>query len=331
MKNLFSFTSAFLIVIFTTCFNVNLQSQSVVTFDTLHLSPNSYWNGADLSGGFWCNEAFFPNVFVDWGGGVTSWGVFAYSNKTDTVTTGYLNQYSSYAGSGYNHSANFAIGYYDGSHDVCVKLNSSSQGDTISGFYITNNSYSGMSMKKGDGYSKKFTGADHDWFLLTITAYRNGLRKADTVNFYLADFRFADTTQNYIVKDWRWLDLNRLGAVDSIKFKFSSSDNGLYGMNTPAYFCMDNMTIKSQNFTGITEHRDFAANFSVYPNPASDQIHFIKPENFKSITISDLSGRRVYSSGNFEPAIAISTWEKGIYMVTIQTTSEVHSGKFVKN
>ena len=306
------------------------KSQNIVDFDTLTLSPDSYWNGADLSGGFWCGEAFFNNVFVDWGGGITSWGEFAYSNKTDTVTSGYLNQYSAYAGSGYNHSSTYGIGYYDGSHDVCLKLSDAAKGDSVAGFYITNNSYAGLSMKLGDGYSIKFTAAHHDWFLLSIYGYRNGLLKSDSVNFYLADFRFSDSTQNYIVKDWRWVDLNSLGGVDSIKFKFSSSDNGLYGMNTPAYFCMDNLTIKQHSNVGISENNLPNGNVSIYPNPASRQIHFSPISHFQKIMITDISGKLVYSSNSFKPSINIDSWQNGVYIVSIYTSEKVHSNKILK-
>ena len=63
----------------------------------------------------------------------------------------------------------------------------------------------------------------------------------DTVDFYLADFRFEDNSQDYIVTDWTWLDLNTLGNVTEISFAWSSSDTGVWGMNTPAYFCMDDV------------------------------------------------------------------------------------------
>ncbi|MEZ4953573.1 MAG: DUF4465 domain-containing protein [Saprospiraceae bacterium] len=33
-----------------------------------------------------------------------------------------------------------------------------------------------------------------------------------------------------------------LGHVDSL-FTLSSSDAGVFGMNTPAYFCLDNLTL----------------------------------------------------------------------------------------
>ena len=63
----------------------------------------------------------------------------------------------------------------------------------------------------------------------------------DSVDFYLADYRFADNSEDYIVKDWTFVSLEALGDVDSLLFSLTSTDNdSMFGMNTPAYFCMDN-------------------------------------------------------------------------------------------
>ena len=97
-------------------------------------------------------------------------------------------------------------------------------------------------MLEGSGFSKKFggsTGNDADWFLLTITgkdAYGN---ITDTVDFYLADYRYENNSSDYIVDSWEYVDLGGLGAAKSLEFLLSSSDTGGYGMNTPAYFAMD--------------------------------------------------------------------------------------------
>jgi hypothetical protein len=60
------------------------------------------------------------------------------------------------------------------------------------------------------------------------------------VEFYLADFRFADNSQDYILDSWGFVDLSALGTVDFLEFDLSSSDNGAFGMNTPGYFALDN-------------------------------------------------------------------------------------------
>ena len=42
--------------------------------------------------------------------------------------------------------------------------------------------------------------------------------------------------------DWEWVDLSSLGTVAGLEFDLSSSDTGPSGMNTPAYFAMDDLT-----------------------------------------------------------------------------------------
>ena len=59
-----------------------------------------------------------------------------------------------------------------------------------------------------------------------------------TKEYYLADLR--DAEKAYIINDWRYVDLSGLGKVAKLGFELSSTDNGDYGMNTPAYFCFDN-------------------------------------------------------------------------------------------
>ena len=43
------------------------------------------------------------------------------------------------------------------------------------------------------------------------------------------------------MKDWEKVNLSAMCKVDSVAFSFSSSDNGDFGMNTPAYVCIDNI------------------------------------------------------------------------------------------
>ena len=63
------------------------------------------------------------------------------------------------------------------------------------------------------------------------------------MDFYLADFRFADNALDYVVDSWTWVDLSSLGVVSSLSFSLASSDVGQFGMNTPAYFAMDNLAV----------------------------------------------------------------------------------------
>ncbi|MBT3193431.1 MAG: DUF4465 domain-containing protein, partial [Verrucomicrobia bacterium] len=48
--------------------------------------------------------------------------------------------------------------------------------------------------------------------------------------------------EDYIVGEWTWVDLTSFGpAVKSLHFSLSSSDNGAWGMNTPAYYAIDDL------------------------------------------------------------------------------------------
>ncbi len=212
----------------------------IAGFDDLSLAPESYWNGSDLSGGFTSGSAYFKNNYDST---YSSWDGFAYSNITDTASSGWTTQYNAITGAGKNGSANYAIGFDSvaagfGTERPMMTLDSSR---ILEGLYVTNSNYAYYSMLRGDAYAKKFGGSDDDkdWFLLTITGKDALGADTNSVKFYLADYRFEDNSEDYIVKDWEYVDLSSLGLVRSLEFGLSSSDNGVWGMNTPAYFAMD--------------------------------------------------------------------------------------------
>jgi len=213
---------------------------TVATLEDLSLAPKSYWNGSDSSGGFQSGAAFFNNNYNTTYG---SWDGFAYSNITDTALSGWSAQYNAITGKGQNDSANYAIGYVGWAQPPTITLDMVAVVDNI---YVTNNNYAYYSMLAGDAYAKKFgglSGNDPDWFKLTITGKDTAGSDTSTVDFYLADYRFTDNGLDYIVNTWADVDLSSLGLVKSLEFTLSSSDTGTLGMNTPAYFAIDNITM----------------------------------------------------------------------------------------
>ena len=227
---------------------------AVATFDDLTLDPETCWNGDDdgsgygTYGGFTSGDNYFVNYeYTGW----NYWDGFAYSNMTDTTTPGYTNQYSAITGSGVNGSSNYAVSYTLGmsgqSAQIYNGINSGNYAQVVSGLYVTNTTYAYLSMRDGDGYAKAFggdDGTDEDWFLLTIDALDESYNKTGNyVEFYLADYRSADSSEDYIIDDWTWVDLSGLGAVYGLEFSLSSSDGGSgYDMNTPGYFALDNVS-----------------------------------------------------------------------------------------
>lgn len=177
-------------------------------------------------------------------------GGIAISQWNDTETAGFMNQCSVYYGDhnqkngGFNHSKTFAVAYvstWGGSEIYMDFINDETAEYTIDHLYVSNNTYAVLSMKEGDGFAKIFSYEDQDWFKLTIEGFNATGESVGQVDTYLADFRTADS--GGILAEWKRVDLSSLGKVHKIRFSMNSSDSGSYGMNTPAYFCMDNIAV----------------------------------------------------------------------------------------
>lgn len=226
-------------------FSINLSAQTAAFEDIQLQGPNDVkipstgsFNTKFISGSCEFNNSYDIGFGGFWTAG------WAYSKTNDTTSGDYLNLYASYANKGAGNSSNYAVGQNFNN----FKVNQ----NTLQGLYISNSTYAALSMKNGDAFAKKFggtTGNDSDWFKLTVNAYKNGILKTEKVDFYLADFRFTDNTQDYIVKDWTYLNLLPLGSLDSLQFTLTSSDTGQFGMNTPAFFCVDNIITNADTAT----------------------------------------------------------------------------------
>lgn len=287
-----------------------------------------YYNGSDLANGFILKQEeieetyFYNNYNEAW----QSWTGFAYSRKTDVSTAGFSNQYSAITGEGNNASEIYAVA--NGSPYLKIK----NEDIGINSIYITNSTYSYLSMQDGDAFAKQFggiSGDDPDWFLLTIKGYVNGIY-IDSINFYLADYRFANNIDDYIINEWTEVDLtsiNNSNGVDSITFALSSSDNGAYGMNTPAYFCLDDIDIYS--FTSVETMAISYVN--IYPNPVKNILNITNANN-SNISIYNLSGKLVYTETLYQEntKINFSNYEQGVYIVSVRTDNEVRTYKIVK-
>lgn len=215
----------------------------LVDFEDLTLAAESSWSG-DATGvhPFTTGDATFWIYYDDEYG--PYWEGFAYANTTDTTTAGYMNQYSAIAGEGADGSPNYGVGY-QGFMGTTPELRfDTDAGYTIAGAYVTNTTYAYLAMQDGDGVSKQFggpTGDDPDWFKLTIVGVDSADATTGPVEFFLADYTTADASNDYLVDDWTWVDLSPLGDIVGLRFYLSSTDNGVWGMNTPAYFAIDSI------------------------------------------------------------------------------------------
>ncbi len=309
-----------------------LSAQTTATFEALDLGADHYLNNAGTAGGFSDGNLFLPNDFNEQ---FDSWSGWAISATTDTETPGYLNQYSAITGQGQDGSSNYAVTYAPfPNFTSTLHLTGPAAGGVVEGFYITNGTYPYLSMLEGDGFAKKFggeTGDDPDFYRLTIRKYLNGVLSTDSIDFYLADYRFSDNSQDYIVNTWEYVDLSPLGNADSLLFTLASSDVGAAGVNTPTYFCIDNLTTRDMPVAVQDEVLD--ATVSVFPNPATDYLTISWPgAPVMNATIWTMGGQLLQRIPNLhtgEP-VDIHFLKTGLYWLQVTDGEHTVMRKVVK-
>jgi hypothetical protein len=291
-----------------------IHTPSGADLENLELEPDSYWAGAygppqtrinrqidvralcrnkqqrnEVQTFFASGGMNFPNNLGEW-----LWSGFAYSNMKDTETPGYLNQYSAFTGIGVHLSPNYGIAfipsdYAGGTHEPIPQSVTFDNIMPVTGMYITNTTYAMLSMLNGDNYAKAFggdTGDDPDYFKVIIKGIDANEEYTDPVEFFLADFRFENNYQDYILDQWTWVDLSHMGELYGLEFSVDSSDKGAYGMNTPAYFAFDNINGTPPDTGNVMGY--VKSNMDNYSNPIAGATVYLKTTS--EITTTDASG-----------------------------------------
>jgi hypothetical protein len=227
-----------------------LAHAQVIGFEDVSVpTPPAYVNGSAGPGGFTTftsGGATFNNYYSTAFG--EYWAGWSVSRVTDAATPGPGNQYAAYntpSGTGDN-SPTYAVGYVDSFTPVTPTITLPPGTKPLSA-RITNTTYAALIMLNGhdpNGFARQFDTAHQDYFTLTISGYDALGALLGTVPFTLADYRVpSSVSQPYIVSQWTTVDLTSLGNATSLQFTLASSDSGSFGINTPAYFAMDNLTV----------------------------------------------------------------------------------------
>lgn len=216
--------------------------KAVIDFEGIALNSDGYWCGDETGEKFdnWGAEAyackitkdvvtFTTNYTPSWG----SWMGYAISSRTattydaKTMTPDQFNNITGKANSG----SNFCVVQTYG-ETIDINL---AEGALIKGFYYTNDAWTVDAILNGDGMTPgKFD--DTDWLKCTVTGTKADKSTA-TVDIVLAE-------KGDYVKEWKYADLSSLGKVVSLSFVFTGTKNNDYGLTTPAYMCIDDITIE---------------------------------------------------------------------------------------
>lgn len=192
---------------------------------------------------------------------------WAFSNHTNALTPGFGNTFSAITGSGFG-STQYGVAFEDvfGASIPRINLPAGLRPESIR---ITNTTYAYFSIRDGNdggaGFVRQFgdfnsldgptgnAGAP-DYFKLTITGEDALGASTGSVDFYLADYRFANNALDYVVNDWRLVDLTSLGSNTRVlRFNLESTDVGQFGANTPFYFAADDLRLVQPTTAAVPE------------------------------------------------------------------------------
>ena len=305
----------------------------IIDFENFLPAVDTYDNGSAGNGDFIFIENgipvnFYNNYDTTWG----SWTGFSISNTTDVVTPGWGNQFSAWTGSGFNSSESYAVFYSSGSISVAQ------ENISLERFRITNTTYAALSMRDGDGFGKQFgsiyngdstvvdgtNGAD--FFRVWVYGKSHDGTMTDSVEVYLADYQFADDSQDYILDSWLDVDLTGFSfLIGELSFKIESSDTTGGWINTPTYFAIDDLHVTPY----MTIDEEQLSDISIFPNPVKDILDI--NGGYGHLTVTALNGALLVDmEHNQSTRLDLSTFPGGLYIVNLENTEGSYKRRVVK-
>lgn len=298
------------------------QQTSTLDFETFTLSAGSSYSPG-TSTPFQSGDASFQHRYTSyWSGG------FAYTAVTDSSNGSYTNLYGVRAYKGYANSSVYVVGQHNG----VIRLTAAQS--TVNGLYVTNTTYAYKTILQGNQFSRKFgdttgtgsgttipQGAYPDYFKLVVRGYKNGSLKTDSATFMLADYTYTNSAQDNVVNTWQYLSTANIGEVDSLVFRLRSTDVGAFGMNTPAFFAIDNVVLSKPGLATSLDAAGSAQALSVFPNPFNSLLNICtgRPLVPSTVRLRDLNGRLIYEARVEDGQIVLdlSSLERGVYLLEL--------------
>ncbi|MBQ3582280.1 MAG: DUF4465 domain-containing protein [Alistipes sp.] len=192
-------------------------------------------------------ELFHSFTTPYWGGGhvISNYVIEDYENLPAGYTSGWYELQMANPIGGHNGSANFAVhnGYSDffnsQIYDASLQTLEFADGEehVIDHMWVTNTNYVLNSLTYGDGFNSPATASTY----VKVIAYGYNAANEET-----------GSVEIYICKDgeclteWAKWDLTPLGKVAKVAFNFAASEDqsGQFGLNCPAYFAYDDVTVR---------------------------------------------------------------------------------------
>lgn len=166
---------------------------------------------------------------------------FGNINKADPMT----GKYSNYAGCARVYLTDEQG--YGVTDDEEAPVEGVSKTGQFKSVYMTNTTYTYLTMKNGDAYASALTAENEGWFKVQFIAFANDDPDAAPLAYteaYLANFKKGQADGYMgIIDEWMQVDLSVLPECSILVINFVGSDTGDWGLNTPAYAAFDSFEI----------------------------------------------------------------------------------------
>lgn len=189
-------------------------------------------------------------IFTDYGGGYKffggGWIVSSYNSK-DKVTFGDYNHdlyvynptnADAVQGGGHNGSDNFLVGYGSNSDFGDTRPTfefADGKARTIKGCYVNSTCYFLNVAENGNAGSAAL--GDDDEVMIHATGYDAAGAETGKVSLSFAK-------KGKLITSWTAWDLSSLGEVVKVKFDMTGGPENDYGMTTPTYYAVDDITVE---------------------------------------------------------------------------------------
>ncbi|MDE6100420.1 MAG: DUF4465 domain-containing protein [Paramuribaculum sp.] len=212
------------------------------------------------------NESIWTDEIDFYGGGMalSQWNIrsnpadqsaadwwYSYNNQCSVYNLQSVDGANTKAGAGGSDTFVIATGYSDpNSMSSCSRMYFTGNAELqVVGIDVCNSSYAYGVLMNGNPYGNdpgKNIQEAEGWFKVEFYGFDsegNPTNGGAPVEFYLCDYRPGSATYTETISKWTNCDLSALGKVNAVEVNFKGSDTGLYGLNTPAYVCLDNFTV----------------------------------------------------------------------------------------
>ena len=260
---IFLLASAFFLLHSAVCMADTITLNLSRILPTYTQTENGYWEDTYVPGVIEDSLFRFSHTgSADGGGGMAYWEGFTLCTSGDTTNYGaegssdgwILNQWGCMAGGGADSQGNavpgtpYLVAYWGffqeqqvpGYYSLRIDF-TDNQAHRPLGVWICNHPWPYYGNINGDGFASAFT-HEGDYFALVAHGLdTNGAPTGSTARLILASYSNGALHQS---RDWEYMDLSALGAVNGLYFTMETSDaDAIYGANTAVYFCMDLLSV----------------------------------------------------------------------------------------